>query len=210
MTDLSVLKVLAYAGGDWVIYFLILCSILTVAVIIDRFVVQTMERRALAQMKKIVMPLLESTNLAEVSRVLSTCHGVSARILSSGLKHLKDGRLSAGDFFESARMMEKQGLEHRLIVLGTLGNNAPFIGLFGTVLGVIKAFHDLAAVSSAGPEVVMQGLSEALVATAVGLLVAIPSVVAYNYFQKWTNDILTETDAMVKMVLAAIASTEKS
>jgi biopolymer transport protein ExbB len=82
-----------------------------------------------------------------------------------------------------------------MMLLGTLGNNAPFIGLFGTVLGVIKAFHDLAQ-SGAGPEVVMSGLSEALVATAVGLLVALPCVFAFNNLQKRIKDLMGEMEAL--------------
>nr|WP_320116514.1 MotA/TolQ/ExbB proton channel family protein [uncultured Desulfuromonas sp.] len=74
--------------------------------------------------------------------------------------------------------------QKRLTVLATLGNNAPFIGLFGTVLGVIKAFHDLHLQEGSGIKVVMGGISEALVATAMGLLVAIPAVIAYNAFSK--------------------------
>jgi biopolymer transport protein ExbB len=74
--------------------------------------------------------------------------------------------------------------QKRLTILATLGNNAPFIGLFGTVLGVIKAFHDLHVQQGSGIKVVMGGISEALVATAMGLLVAIPAVIAYNAFSK--------------------------
>ncbi|EAT16836.1 MotA/TolQ/ExbB proton channel family protein [Desulfuromonas acetoxidans] len=74
--------------------------------------------------------------------------------------------------------------QKRLTILATLGNNAPFIGLFGTVLGVIKAFHDLHLQQGSGIKVVMGGISEALVATAMGLLVAIPAVIAYNAFSK--------------------------
>jgi biopolymer transport protein ExbB len=74
--------------------------------------------------------------------------------------------------------------QKRLMILATLGNNAPFIGLFGTVLGVIKAFHDLHVQQGSGIKVVMGGVSEALVATAMGLLVAIPAVIAYNAFSK--------------------------
>ena len=73
-------------------------------------------------------------------------------------------------------------LRRGLPVLGTMGNSAPFIGLFGTVLGIIKAFQDLATAQQAGPQVVMAGISAALIATAMGLIVAIPSVIAYNYF----------------------------
>ncbi len=84
----------------------------------------------------------------------------------------------------------KLALEKRLGILATFGNNAPFIGLFGTVLGIIQAFHDLGSSTEFGVKVVMTGISEALVATAMGLFVAIPSVIAYNYFVRKVKTIL--------------------
>ncbi len=81
-------------------------------------------------------------------------------------------------------------LEKRLGILATFGNNAPFIGLFGTVLGVMKAFHDLGVSNEFGVRVVMEGISQALVATALGLFVAIPCVIAYNYFVRKIKTIL--------------------
>jgi biopolymer transport protein ExbB len=86
-------------------------------------------------------------------------------------------------------------LEKRLGVLATFGNNAPFIGLFGTVLGVINAFHTLGADASFGVGAVMGGISEALVATATGLFVAIPSVMAYNYFVRRIKTVLLKREA---------------
>ncbi len=81
-------------------------------------------------------------------------------------------------------------LEKRLGILATFGNNAPFIGLFGTVLGVMKAFHDLGVSNEFGVRVVMEGISQALVATALGLFVAIPCVMSYNYFVRKIKKIL--------------------
>ena len=92
-------------------------------------------------------------------------------------------------------------------ILGTLGNNAPFIGLFGTVLGIIKAFADLAHNQSGGITVVMTGIAEALVATALGLLVAIPAVIAFNYFQGSIRRILGQVDATANLVMVALART---
>ena len=90
----------------------------------------------------------------------------------------------------AATGLERQRLERRLLFLGTVGNNAPFVGLLGTVIGVVGAFDELgsgATSSNAGhalaPERVMGAIAEALVATAIGLVVAIPAVVLYNYFQ---------------------------
>ncbi|WP_345972741.1 MotA/TolQ/ExbB proton channel family protein [Sulfurimonas diazotrophicus] len=86
-------------------------------------------------------------------------------------------------------------LEKRLGILATFGNNAPFIGLFGTVLGVINAFHTLGADASFGVNAVMGGISEALVATATGLFVAIPSVMAYNYFVRRIKTVLLKRES---------------
>ena len=91
-----------------------------------------------------------------------------------------------------------------MVILGTLGNNAPFIGLLGTVLGVIRAFHDLGASAGQGPEVVMQGISEALVATAVGILVALPCVAFYNFLQKRIKDALVDADRFGKQLIAIL------
>jgi biopolymer transport protein ExbB len=92
--------------------------------------------------------------------------------------------------------------ERNLIILGTLGNNVPFIGLFGTVLGVIKAFDDLKRTTADSASLVMAGIAEALVATAIGLLVAIPAVVAYNYFNRRLRVVLGGADEVAHAVLA--------
>jgi biopolymer transport protein ExbB len=105
----------------------------------------------------------------------------------------------------SAKSRERLAMERRLGILGTLGNNAPFIGLFGTVLGIIKAFADLAQNQGAGgAAVVMRGISEALVATAVGLLVAIPAVIAYNIFQGRVRRTMQRIDTMAHLILSAV------
>jgi biopolymer transport protein ExbB len=94
---------------------------------------------------------------------------------------------------------ERPRYERSLSFLGTLGNNAPFVGLFGTVLGIIKAFNDLGQASAKGAtiqETVMTGISEALVATAVGLAVAIPAVVAFNGFSRWLKTLTSRTQSL--------------
>ena len=94
-------------------------------------------------------------------------------------------------------------LEKNLVLLGTVGSNAPFVGLFGTVLGVIKAFHELSLQGAAtGGTTVMRGISEALIATAVGIMVAIPALVAYNYFKDRVKDVMAETESLNHLVLS--------
>ena len=119
-----------------------------------------------------------------------------------------------------AKALQRMKLEKRLAFLGTLGNNAPFIGLFGTVIGVVQAFDILGrqdataaaaeAATGMAPQEVMAAIAEALVATAVGLLVAIPAVAMYNAFQRHSKAILANTDALSHVLLAHLMATPGS
>ncbi len=105
-----------------------------------------------------------------------------AQVVGYGLLHAGRSRKDLEELMISKLKEERVKLERYLAILGTLGNIAPFIGLFGTVVGIIRAFRDLAASGTGGPSVVAAGIAEALVSTAAGLLVAIPAAVLYNYF----------------------------
>lgn len=120
---------------------------------------------------------------------------------------------------QSAAALERARLERWLAYLGTLGNNAPFIGLFGTVIGVIGAFEALgqetaapsaragvAAATQVASQAVMTSIAEALVATAVGILVALPAVAAFNYFQRRAASLLSGTEVLSNLVLAYLSS----
>ena len=93
--------------------------------------------------------------------------------------------------------------------MGSTGSNAPFIGLFGTVLGIIKAFADLANATDEAASSVMAGISEALVATAIGLLVAIPAVVLYNYFKQRIKNNMATLQSMSHLFLSRLKELEK-
>ncbi len=106
------------------------------------------------------------------------------------------------DALRAANATEGEGglrvrLEANLTFLASVGSNAPFVGLFGTVLGIIRAFHDLVGNVHGGADVVMTGISEALVATAVGIFVAIPALAAYNAFQRKVDQLLAVAQAPV-------------
>jgi len=134
----------------------------------------------------------------------------SARVLFAGFQSIDKGPEAVEEILIGKRISEKFKMESMLVILGTLGNNAPFVGLFGTVLGIIKAFHDLAVAQSPNPSVVMAGVSEALVATAVGLLVAIPAVIAYNYFQRRVKEFVTQMEAASKILLVYLKSEKET
>lgn len=202
--NLTFIKMLALTGGDWVIYGLLLCSVLSIAIMIEKGILLWREEKNFRALRAALMGAL-GEDIGAMEKAVKSRDGSAGRILKMALAQSHHGPEGVEDLLVAASLQEKGLLEKRLLALGTLGNNAPFIGLFGTVLGVIKAFHDLAE-SGAGPEVVMQGLSEALIATAVGLFVAIPCVVAYNYYQKKVKDLLSGTETMGRFLLAQIRS----
>jgi biopolymer transport protein ExbB len=135
---------------------------------------------------------------------------------SAGLLEADRGPKSAEEAMQGAAALQRMKLERRLAFLGTLGNNAPFIGLFGTVIGVVQAFEVLGkqetaatvatAASAMAPQEVMSAIAEALVATAVGLAVAIPAVVMYNVFQRKAKAILANTEALSRVLLAHLVA----
>jgi biopolymer transport protein ExbB len=120
-------------------------------------------------------------------------------------EHYKSGETSLGHMMEGKLIEERMFLEKRIIVLASLGNNAPFIGLLGTVLGIIKAFYNLGTLGNTGAEVVMRSISTALLATACGLLIAIPVVMLNNYFSKRLKNIMQNLEILSKEALASVS-----
>jgi len=135
---------------------------------------------------------------------------VEAEILGDALAYYADGPDSVGEIVQKGVRQRRKTFESGLLFLGTLGSNSPFVGLFGTVLGVVAAFKELGAASAtmaasgSGMGNVMSGIAEALIATAVGILVAIPAVIAYNLFQKKSNDIEENAGALLNQVFAVM------
>jgi biopolymer transport protein ExbB len=137
--------------------------------------------------------------------LLSGQDTMEARVLEAGLGMVERGRRAVAETMDAELVRQRTRFDANLIFLGTLGNNAPFIGLFGTVLGIIKAFRDLSlaeGTTGTSAQVVMSGISEALVATAVGLAVALPAVVAYNYFKTVLKRTVSNTETLSKTVSA--------
>jgi len=172
----------------------------------DGAILFSKEKKEFKKVEEEFLKVMQSLNFSQISQTFQNFTGLSGRILRTGLLQSQRGAHAVEEEILSVTSKEKQRLEKRMIILGTLGNNAIYIGLFGTVLGVIKAFHDLSENGNSGPEVVMQGLSEALIATAVGLLVALPCVVAYNILQKQIKDLLLDTESLARLLLAKLKS----
>ncbi|MGC3999559.1 MAG: MotA/TolQ/ExbB proton channel family protein [Anaeromyxobacter sp.] len=181
------------AGAEWVMFLLVLLSIASVAVMLERLLFFAQRGREVPGL----LALLQSGRLAEARALLGARRGLEADVARAALAAADGGPASVKEAVECAVAVGRPAYERGLSFLGTLGNNAPFLGLFGTVVGIIKAFSDLAVGGprGAGAAAVMAGISEALVATAVGILVAIPAVVAFNAFQKRLRTLTARAEA---------------
>lgn len=190
-------------GAEWVLWLLIILSVASVAVMVERAFALANRGPDMAVLTGAFADNLAAGKVAEAKALLGTPKAPEVRVAMAGLASYERGRIAVAEAMASAKSRERLDLERNLGVLGTLGNNAPFIGLFGTVLGIIKAFADLAKNSTGDAGVVMAGISESLVATAVGLLVAIPAVVAFNVFQGKVRRRLARIDAVAHLILSA-------
>jgi biopolymer transport protein ExbB len=176
-------------GATWVLWLLVVLSIASLAVMIERIWFYTTDK-------------VDESDLAADMRRLLAKHQAGEEN-EQAERAAKEALLGA---MEGAKAKQRMRLERNLAYLATLGSNAPFVGLFGTVLGIIKAFHDLAGNQGGGPSIVMAGISEALVATAIGLMVAIPAVVAFNYFSRRVKAKMTDVDWIAHLAMARVSS----
>ncbi len=174
-------------NGGFIMYPLLICSILVWAVFIEKYLFLRKFVRQLNSLFPAAQGLLEEGKIQEcVGLVKSADPHLSGPILA-----VLEGKGLSKEIWERSiirRLNETQMVLKRFLwILGTVGNLAPFIGLFGTVVGIIKSFQSMATSGASGFSIVAAGLSEALTATAAGILVAIVSVVFYNFFQTKLN-----------------------
>jgi biopolymer transport protein ExbB len=209
-------QVLLRSGTAWVLWALGALSVITLAIVIERWLfmrAHDCEPRALARS---IRAHLVRRNFAAAAEELGKTRSVAAAVAAAGLQLADLGPAAVEKSMQSAVAIERGLLERWLTYLGTVGNNAPFIGLFGTVIGVIGAFEELGhgaasplGGASAGGQLasqaVMTSIAEALVATAAGILVALPAVAAFNYFQRRIASLLLATDALANLIIAYVA-----
>jgi biopolymer transport protein ExbB len=195
-------------GSEWVLWLLVALSVLSVAVMVERAFFLSSGRAGKFDFDTIgkeLLRLLREGDALGARRALGQSRGPESQVAAAGLEQFGRGADAISEAMASTKSRLRLDMERNLGVLGTLGNNAPFIGLFGTVLGIIKAFADLSRNQGGGAAAVMSGISAALVATAVGLLVAIPAVIAFNYFQTRVRRTLGRVDAVAHLILSAAA-----
>lgn len=165
---------------EWVLWLLLSISLISVAVMLERWFFFRRRRHDIDDVQRRLEALLEVGDLAAAEAYLASFDSLEANVARRGVEKLADGATAVEEILGGAEAVERLRFSRGLGFLASVGSNAPFIGLFGTVLGVIRAFQDLASDVGNASGSVMSGIAEALVATAVGLLVAIPAVIAYN------------------------------
>lgn len=170
---------------------LVLFSFLVLGISLERyFFLKPIVRKSIQTMRTL-KDILKSGNLNDLENLAKDTKHPSGRAMTYAITHIKkNGSLKLAELFKAIYLQEKPGLEGSISILATIGSNAPFVGLLGTVFGIMKAFHDLGTAQDVGQQVVMTGISIALLATALGLAVAIPSVMLYNYFRRKTDKVL--------------------
>jgi biopolymer transport protein ExbB len=172
--------------GGFAMYPLVLCSVVALAVIAERTWIMWRVVRPGKPVIAAVMTRVERTELDEARMLLSTTRTPVAEVLLGAVAPGATERTALREM-ERKRQELLHGLKRHLWILGTVGTLAPFIGLFGTVLGIVRSFHSMAITGQGGFAVVAAGISEALIATAAGLIVAILALAAYNWLISQIN-----------------------
>jgi biopolymer transport protein ExbB/TolQ len=195
---------LALLGSSWVLYLLLVLSVVSIATMVERWVYFARRNGDLEKQRPKLVERLDAADLAGLDKILARDASLQSRIAREAIRWLGGGTEAMSDAVDAELARIRAELERGTNFLGTLGNNAPFIGLFGTVLGVIIAFHSLGASGGNANAMggVMGGIAEALVATGVGLFVALPAVVAYNLIQRKIGQVEGDAAALVKLISA--------
>ena len=212
----AIKQLMVTAGATWVLWLLAGLSALSVAIAAERWLF--LQARS-ADIRGLAAGLDQSLVRGDVTAALAALDAspaVAAAIAAAGLRLAHLGPAAVDKAMRSAMELERSGLERRLAFLGTLGNNAPFVGLFGTVIGIIGAFEELghgapghgaSAASQVASQAVMSSIAEALVTTAVGIAVALPAVAIYNALQRKVVGLMSGADVLANLVLAYVSAT---
>jgi biopolymer transport protein ExbB/biopolymer transport protein TolQ len=202
---------LALFGAAWVMYLLIALSFVSLAIMLDRFLFFRKGKGNTDKLATDLVRKLQDGDRRGAQELLAKSSMIEAKIIKPALDWIDGGPEAVTEVLDASLTRERKEFERGLTFLGTLGNNAPFVGLLGTVIGVIESFHQLGTAGQNHEAMgnVMSGISEALVATAVGLLVALPAVVGYNLAQKKVAEIEANVSIITKQMLALLKSDHK-
>ena len=203
-------KVLDQLGAEWLLFILIGLSVLSLTIVVEKMIF--LQRNAVpADLQQQLLRAL-SKSKADAIAVLEPYSGMQAQVVLAGVREMERGAEAVQELMAASEAVQKQRYDRFLGFLGSLGANAPFIGLLGTVIGIMGAFADLQRTMGAEgadasrTQAIMGSISEALVATAVGLFVAIPAVWAFNQFKGKIRNVQADSGALASILLAHLKS----
>ena len=193
----------AHVADQVVLWILLVLSVMSLGMILERFFALKKVSNESQRVRNKIKLALQSNSVEDFEDLGRDPNSIEGRAAGYALRHIKEsGSKGLEQIFNTFMLSERPDLERFLGFLATVGSNAPYIGLLGTVLGIMKAFNDLAQSSEAGQQTVMAGISLALVATAAGLFVAIPAVIFYNYYSRQLKGIMQSVESVKELGLA--------
>jgi biopolymer transport protein ExbB len=204
------LTAFAMLGATWVMWLLIALSVVSVGVILERAYYYLASSDDFRKLRDDIAPMLKKGDLRSVGQRLEKSRSFEAKVLSAGIDWSGRGAEAAAEGMVSATQLARLNMERNLAFLGTVGNNAPFVGLLGTVIGIIRSFHELNATQGKLSDTLMAEVGEALVATAIGIVVAIPAVAFFNFFQRIIKARLSQAETLTHELLAHLRAEENS
>jgi len=201
------LTAFAMLGATWVMWLLVILSVIGLTIVLERAYYLLSSMGNFEQLRAEVRRYLEARNGAADRRQLARHKSFEAKVALAGLDAVHDGPAAAEERMAVESQRARMTMERNVAFLGTVGNNAPFVGLLGTVIGVIRAFHELDAAAGQVTRGLMTEIGEALVATAIGILVALPAVAFYNLYQRIIRRRLQRAESLSREILAFLKST---
>jgi biopolymer transport protein ExbB/TolQ len=193
---------IAAVSGEWILWVLIALSVYSFGIVVDRFRFFSRGSVDLDALGKKLLAHLEAGDQNAACALLDASPSVEAAVARRCLDWLDAGPDAVSEVAAAALREYRPSLDKGTVTLGTIGSNAPFIGLLGTVLGVVSAFRELGAHAASGMTNVMSGIGEALIATAVGIVVAVPGIVFFNIFSTKAALIEERAQGLMHLVLA--------
>lgn len=196
--------------GGFTMVILLISSVLSIAIILERLI--TYRRKSRVKRKDFMLKMrqeIKKGRLAPAAEICQNTDAPFAQVVYAGLSFFDCSEKEISNNMERQIIIETTILERLTSVIGTIGSVSVYVGLFGTVLGIIRAFHDISTSGSGGISVVISGISEALACTAAGLCVAVPAVVAYNYFMKKIDDFIKDMELAASETMDLISSIKK-
>jgi biopolymer transport protein ExbB len=191
--------------GGFIMYPLVICSVLATIVLVERGILLFGARK---RGRKLAREVLGLVRCGELEAARKRCEKTSlplGPVLAAGIDRAGTS-LPAGPAVDRARAAAGLELKRGLWILGTIGASAPFVGLFGTVVGIIKSFHEIAKTGQGGFATVAAGISEALIATGAGIAVAVLAFAANNFFQVYVGNLSLEWKLAGEELTEALAA----